>query len=120
MEKMTEDYPKGNHIEAEGELLVDKHAEARLLRKLDIWLAPLMVLFFLVAYLDRSNIGTFGLSGISLVDSVGLTRDEGNAAIAGLTEDLHLHSGQLNVAVTLFHGMFKPLSARMYSDMKCQ
>lgn len=39
------------------DLHVDPAAEKRLLRKLDTFLAPMMVLFFLVAYLDRSNIG---------------------------------------------------------------
>ncbi|TPX12396.1 uncharacterized protein E0L32_006808 [Thyridium curvatum] len=65
------------------DLEIDHQAEKKLVRKLDTWLAPLMVLFFLVAYLDRSNIG--------------------NAAIAGMTEDLHLDSGKLNVAVTVFY-----------------
>ncbi|KAI4594982.1 hypothetical protein KJ359_007233 [Pestalotiopsis sp. 9143b] len=65
------------------DLHVDPAAEKRLLRKLDTFLAPMMVLFFLVAYLDRSNIG--------------------NAAIAGMTEDLDLIGNRLNVAVTLFY-----------------
>ncbi|KAI1075416.1 major facilitator superfamily transporter [Whalleya microplaca] len=68
---------------AESELTVDSIAEKRLLRKLDAFLAPMCVMFFLVAYLDRSNIG--------------------NAAIAGMTEDLALTGNKLNVAVTLFY-----------------
>ncbi|KAI1867761.1 uncharacterized protein JN550_006902 [Neoarthrinium moseri] len=67
----------------EANLQVDPAAEKRLLRKLDCFLAPMMVLFFLVAYLDRSNIG--------------------NAAIAGMTEDLELTGNRLNVAVTVFY-----------------
>ncbi|POS79205.1 major facilitator superfamily transporter [Diaporthe helianthi] len=59
---------------------VDPVAEAKLLRKLDRWLAPMMVVAFLVAYLDRSNI-----------------------AIAGMNEDLHLTGNRLNVAVTVFY-----------------
>ncbi|ORY59120.1 major facilitator superfamily transporter [Pseudomassariella vexata] len=65
------------------DLSVDPAAEKRLLRKLDLFLAPMMVLFFLVAYLDRSNIG--------------------NAAIAGMTDDLDLIGNRLNVAVTVFY-----------------
>ena len=38
-------------------LVIDPAAEAKLLRKLDRWLAPMMIIAFLVAYLDRSNIG---------------------------------------------------------------
>lgn len=43
---------------ASSHLTVDPAAEAKLLRKLDCWLAPMMIIAFLVAYLDRSNIGT--------------------------------------------------------------
>ena len=39
------------------EIPIDPAAEKRLLRKLDLMLSPMMVLIFLVAYLDRSNIG---------------------------------------------------------------
>lgn len=39
--------------------MVDPAAEAKLLRKLDRWLAPMMIVAFLVAYLDRSNIGRY-------------------------------------------------------------
>jgi hypothetical protein len=57
--------------EASGvDLYVDPIAQAKVLRKLDFNIAPLMCLAFLCAYLDRSNIG--------------------NAAIAGLNTDLYL------------------------------
>ncbi|USW51509.1 Putative major facilitator superfamily, MFS transporter superfamily [Septoria linicola] len=62
---------------------INAAAEKRLVRKLDRWLSPMMVLVFLVSYLDRSNIG--------------------NAAIAGMSEDLNLSGSQLNVAVTVFY-----------------
>ncbi|GIZ48008.1 hypothetical protein CKM354_001108300 [Cercospora kikuchii] len=65
------------------EMTIDPAAEKRLVRKLDLWLSPMMVVVFLVAYLDRSNIG--------------------NAAIAGMNEDLNLTGSQLNVAVTVFY-----------------
>lgn len=39
------------------EIQIDPAAEKRLIRKLDLMLSPMMVLIFLVAYLDRSNIG---------------------------------------------------------------
>jgi hypothetical protein len=38
-------------------IYIDPAAEKRLIRKLDWMLSPMMVLTFLVAYLDRSNIG---------------------------------------------------------------
>ncbi|KAI1333497.1 major facilitator superfamily transporter [Xylariaceae sp. FL0016] len=86
VEKMGADV-KDSDVEvpklAQTDLVIDSKAEARLLRKLDAFLAPMCVMFFLVAYLDRSNIG--------------------NAAIAGMTEDLELTGNRLNVAVTLFY-----------------
>lgn len=57
------------------ELTVDAQAQKRLLRKLDIYLAPVMTIIFLMAYLDRSNIG--------------------NAASAGMLDDIHMSSAQL-------------------------
>lgn len=57
------------------DLYIDAADEKRLLRKLDIYLAPVMTLIFLMAYLDRSNIG--------------------NAASAGMLEDIGMSSSQL-------------------------
>ncbi|SMQ51012.1 unnamed protein product [Zymoseptoria tritici ST99CH_3D7] len=65
------------------DLEIDPARERRLVRKLDLWLSPMMILLFLMSYLDRSNIG--------------------NAAIAGLNEDLNLDGNKLNVAVTVFY-----------------
>lgn len=78
---------------ASSHLTVDPAAEAKLLRKLDCWLAPMMIIAFLVAYLDRSNIG--------------------NAAIAGMNEDLDLTGNRLNVAVTVFYGRKFPQNFSM-------
>ncbi len=57
------------------ELYIDPVAQKKLLRKLDLWIAPVMTIVFLSAYLDRSNIG--------------------NAASAGMVKDLGMTDGQL-------------------------
>lgn len=57
------------------ELHIDPVAQKKLLRKLDLWIAPVMTIVFLSAYLDRSNIG--------------------NAASAGMVKDLGMTDGQL-------------------------
>ena len=62
-EKITVDTP----IE---DIYIDPERERKLLWKIDAFLVPLLTLSFLSAYLDRSNIG--------------------NAAIAGMPEDLGL------------------------------
>lgn len=57
------------------ELYIDPVKQKKLLRKLDIWIAPVMTIMFLSAYLDRSNIG--------------------NAASGGMTKDLNMTDGEL-------------------------
>jgi sugar phosphate permease len=68
------------------ELYIDPVREAKLVRKLDIRIAPVMCAVFLLAYLDRSNIG--------------------NAAAAGLAETANLKGNQLNIAITLFYATY--------------
>lgn len=48
---------KDTQVGVSEEIHIDPAAEKRLIRKLDLMLSPMMVLIFLVAYLDRSNIG---------------------------------------------------------------
>lgn len=59
----------------ESEIYIDPKKEAKVLRKCDLYLMPLLTLCFLSAYLDRNNLG--------------------NAATAGLTTDLHMSTQQL-------------------------
>jgi hypothetical protein len=50
-------HEKDTQIGTSEEIHIDPAAEKRLIRKLDLILSPMMVVIFLVAYLDRSNIG---------------------------------------------------------------
>ncbi|KAF1837695.1 MFS general substrate transporter [Decorospora gaudefroyi] len=63
-------------------LELEEKESARVLRKVDMRLVPMLSLLYLVAFIDRSNIG--------------------NAKIAGMTEDLRMDGLQYNTAVTLF------------------
>ena len=56
--KRVEGVDEKDHEIANSEPYIDPEAEKRLVRKLDWMLSPMMVLIFLVAYLDRANIGT--------------------------------------------------------------
>ncbi len=56
--------------------------EKKLLRKMDLHIIPLLSILYLLAYLDRGNIG--------------------NAKIEGLAEDLNLKGNQYNIALTVF------------------
>ncbi|KAI0409476.1 MFS general substrate transporter [Xylaria palmicola] len=67
--------------------------ERRLLWRLDLILIPWLCLLYLLAFLDRTNIG--------------------NAKVAGLLTDLHLSTGQYNTALTIFfisYSVFEPLT----------
>jgi len=55
-----------------------KKKEAALVRKLDRFIAPVMMMLMLISYLDRGNIGF--------------------AATQGMTEDIGLKGSQLNVS----------------------
>jgi len=57
--------------------------EKALVRKLDCFIAPVMMLLMLISYLDRGNIGF--------------------AATQGMTNDIGLRGNQLNTAVSVFY-----------------
>ena len=61
---------------------LDCHAEKRLLWKLDVHVVPILTLLFLLAFLDRINIG--------------------NARIQGMEDDLHMKGHQYNIALFIF------------------
>ncbi|KAL5358924.1 major facilitator superfamily domain-containing protein [Aspergillus floccosus] len=56
--------------------------EKKILRKMDIHLIPMLALLYLLAFLDRGNIG--------------------NAKIEGLLDDLHMSGHQYSMALTVF------------------
>ncbi|CRK34992.1 hypothetical protein BN1708_016377 [Verticillium longisporum] len=62
-------------------LPIDELAEKALLRKLDRWIVPPVMLLYLLSFLDRVNIG--------------------NARLYGLEEDLGLEGNQFQVAVSV-------------------
>ncbi|KAI0515274.1 major facilitator superfamily domain-containing protein [Xylaria bambusicola] len=67
--------------------------ERRLVWRLDLILIPWLCLLYLLAFLDRTNIG--------------------NAKIAGLVPDLGLTTSQYNIALTIFfisYSVFEPLT----------
>lgn len=62
---------------------IDPKAEAKLLRKLDITIYPILFIVYMMSFLDRINIS--------------------NARIQGLTEDIDLSGNRFNIA--LFVGL---------------
>jgi sugar phosphate permease len=70
------------------EIYIDPVKEKKVLHKCDIYMTSLLTLSFLSAYLDRSNIG--------------------NAAIAGMPEDLNMSKQELANAVMFFYVTYVP------------
>ncbi|KAK5200713.1 hypothetical protein LTR16_005158 [Cryomyces antarcticus] len=64
------------------QVIIDIAAEKKLLRKVDLRVVPSLFLLFLLAFLDRTNIG--------------------NAKIQGLVEDLHMKGQDYNIALFIF------------------
>ena len=61
---------------------IDKAAEKRLLRKLDLHVLPMISFLYMLAFVDRINIG--------------------NARIQGLEKDLHMSGHDYNIALFVF------------------
>lgn len=66
--------------------MTDNNLTKRVLWKLDIYVLPPLALLWLANFIDRSNIG--------------------NARIAGLEKDTHLHGNQFNIALTVFYASY--------------
>ncbi|KAK8236989.1 major facilitator superfamily domain-containing protein [Phyllosticta capitalensis] len=62
---------------------IDPVVEKRVIRKLDLHVVPLLMTLYLLAFLDRSNIG--------------------NAKVAGMNEDLHLDGDDYDWLLTIFY-----------------
>ncbi|CCK72404.1 Tna1p KNAG_0K00360 [Huiozyma naganishii CBS 8797] len=74
--------------------------EKRILKKMDMYLIPLMGALYFLSNLDKSNIG--------------------NAEVAGLSKDLELKGKEYNVCVTVFFGtyiLFDPIGANLLKIM---
>lgn len=79
-EKVNTDLREFSHDEPDPlEDIERRKKEKALVRKLDCYVAPVMMLLMLISYLDRGNIGF--------------------AATQGMTKDLHLKGTDLNVGI---------------------
>ncbi|KAJ8130798.1 hypothetical protein O1611_g2830 [Lasiodiplodia mahajangana] len=75
--------------------------DRKLVWRLDLVLIPWLCLLYLLAFLDRTNIG--------------------NAKVAGLLADLHLSTGQYNAALSIFfvsYSLFEPLTNVLLKRLK--
>ncbi|KAH6884407.1 major facilitator superfamily domain-containing protein [Thelonectria olida] len=73
-------------IDPRDDIYIDEEAEKKLLRKLDLWIVPPVMLLYLLSFLDRVNIG--------------------NARLYGLEEDLGLEGNQYQTAVSVLFATY--------------
>jgi hypothetical protein len=78
--------------------------EKRITRKCDFHILPWIFMLWLLAFIDRSNIGTVSCQhGLEHIADVEIA---GNAKIDGLEEDLDLSGTKFNVALTVFYILY--------------
>jgi MFS family permease len=73
-------------VDNDADVYVDPVIEKRILRKLDYHLAPIFMSLYFLSYLNRSNIG--------------------NAAVAGMNDQLNLSPGDYSTAVSVFYATY--------------
>lgn len=85
-QSLTQVHPSGQGMPETSELLdvvIDPVETRKLLRTLDFHIAPIVMILYLIAFLDRANIG--------------------NAAVGGMTTQLHFPSNGLSVCTSIFY-----------------
>ncbi|KAG9310068.1 MFS general substrate transporter [Chiua virens] len=76
--------------------------EKQLWRKVDLRLMPILSFMYLLAFMDRGNIGTFSRNLTCLLHRRWTHINEGNAKLDGLMTQLHLNGDKYNIALTMF------------------
>lgn len=75
-------------VAAAGEHLpIDVLAEERLLRKVDLHVIPMLTILFLMAFLDRTNIGRFPFSNPSTLTNMAIVRKCQNPRLGERSEN---------------------------------
>lgn len=74
--------------------------EAKLMRKLDMWLVPWLSFLYLLSFLDRSNIGSARVSRSS--DRNRRETDRPEQQLYGLEKAIHIDDTQYGLCLTIF------------------
>jgi len=77
----TKDVEQRTPADLRDDIFIDEEREKKLVRKLDMWIVPPVMLLYLFSFLDRVNIG--------------------NARLYGMEEDLGLSGDQYQIAVSV-------------------
>lgn len=71
---------EGTPQDLRDDIFIDEAAEKALIRKLDLWIVPPVMLLYLLSFLDRVNIGNARLYGME--EDLGLTGDQYQIAVS--------------------------------------
>ena len=85
-EKVPVDGAIEHTVDSSGLPVYDDEEVRRIRRKVDYRVLPMLTFLYLASFVDRSNIG--------------------NAAVAGMTEDLGLTGSQFNICLTVSNFMY--------------
>ncbi len=69
-------------VNIDDDIYIDKVTERKLLRKLDLWIVPPVMLLYLLSFLDRVNVGNARLYGME--EDLGLTGNQYQTAVSVL------------------------------------
>lgn len=88
------EFDDGCRVSDDDSISFDPKQQARILRRVDLYLLPIITLLYLMSFLDRSSIG--------------------NANISGLTKDLNLQPVQYNIALSIFFVSYVSFEVGIY------
>lgn len=88
------EFDDGCRVSDDDSISFDPKEQARILRRVDLYLLPIITLLYLMSFLDRSSIG--------------------NANISGLTKDLNLQPVQYNIALSIFFVSYVSFEVGIY------
>lgn len=77
---MTKDVEREVPADLRNDIYIAADAERKLIRKLDLWIIPPVMLLYLLSFLDRVNIGNSRLYGLE--DDLNLTGDQYQIAVS--------------------------------------
>ena len=80
VEELKQDAELAEYVEhgESPEAIEFRKKEAKLRRKLDLYIAPVMMILMLISYLDRGNIGFAATQGMA--DDIGLKKNQLNVS----------------------------------------
>lgn len=88
---------------------IDRVEEAKVVKKIDLAITPILFVVYLSCFIDRSNIGTYRHASVSFIVCNLTYLLAGNVKVAGLLDDIGATEQQFSTAVSLFFVTYVPV-----------